>query len=295
MSILIQPDKHIALIMQPRSGSHVLRHFLSEALGYDNALELFNDLLSVYYVEINDNSTTYHNGGNIMPSDLTEQGLIMRSNDHLMMLNRLATKKQFAVFGVCINSYWKHNNTLTNSISLHPNIQSIRLERADVLYSILSVVMSKVTGIWHNTSRENNINAMSRKKIKPAVIDINYIEEELNEYLSVTDEIYKNFGELPIIYYEQFQNSLSSMKDLFDNIPRKLISIPFNKFVGNYKDLITNLDEVENLYEQFVNEHKDYFPQYFGKLPHIKIPLSQGRQPRDLSLINDKLYNIEFA
>jgi hypothetical protein len=70
---------------------------------------------------------------------------------------------------------------------------------------------------------------------------------------------------------------------LFTGIPKQLVSFPVNKFSGNYKDLVTNIDEIEEFYEDFVNEHKEYFPQYFGKLPHIEIPKSQGSRPYNLS------------
>ena len=42
MNINIQPNKHIALLLTPRSGSTVLRAWLASSLNYLNLSELFN-------------------------------------------------------------------------------------------------------------------------------------------------------------------------------------------------------------------------------------------------------------
>ena len=107
--------------------------------------------------------------------------------------------------------------------------------------------------------------------------------KRIRMYLENDKDIDKYFSDIPTIYYEQFQNNVNNLRNLFEGIPKKIVSNPYTKLGINYKEYVENIDEIEDYYEQFVNDNKEYFPQYFGKLPHITIPSSQGRQPRDLS------------
>jgi hypothetical protein len=169
---------------------------------------------------------------------------------------------------------------LSTLIANHKDTQFLRLERADVLYSVLSIEVARKSGIWHHVPSEG----LQKKQIDPFSIPLNVIHQHLMDYIHEQDEINKEFGGAPIIYYEQFQHSIGTIREIFDGIPKKIISLPFERSGNNYKSLILNIDEIDDHYEMFVNKHQEHFPQYFNKLPHIKIPASQGRQPRDLSL-----------
>ncbi len=281
MAIPIQPNKHIALLFEARSGSTVLRHFLATVLNYGNLNEYFNHRVGTDTLRI-EGTDTYFTPGTGTRTNLTDSELAARSKGHLEILNQLTAINRYMVFCVMENSYREAYPTLTNELSKRSDIQPIRLVRADYLYSIISIMVSRNTGQWHN-SMVNSSLAVKKREVKPFSVNIHLIEKMMLDYVISVDELNENFENAPIIYYEQFQTSPASMMNLFSGIPKKLVSVDLTKFSGNHKDLVENLDEVEDFYEQFVNDHKEYFPQYFGKLPHVQIPACQGRQPRDLS------------
>jgi hypothetical protein len=196
----------------------------------------------------------------------------------LVMLDKLSKINKPAIFGILVRSYKNNYPAFIEKLSKQENIQFVHLTRADVLYGIISTIICDETTIWHNKSDLQQERYVEKRIFNPSVIL--YC---LNAYLDELKEIRTHFNSVHTIYYEQFQFNVSNLHNLFSGIPKKIISIPFNKFVGNYKDIIKNLDEIEDLYEKFVNEHAEYFPQYFGKLPDVIIPACQGRQPRDLS------------
>jgi hypothetical protein len=169
----------------------------------------------------------------------------------------------------------------SEKLALTPNLQLIRVRRADVLYSIISHKTSHLTGEFHlksdtSRARQNDINFE---------ISLFELEESLTRLVNEEKHMDTYFPNVPIIYYEEFQESPVKLTRKFTGVPIRMISVGTVRFMGNHKTNVTNIDEVEDFYEKFVNEHKEYFPQYFGKLPHVKIPASQGRQPRDLSAV----------
>jgi hypothetical protein len=212
------------------------------------------------------------------PTELASIDRYARSLGNLEVLNTLHEKDIHAVFSVLLRSFSDEFPQLVTKLASNPDIQFIRLERADVLYSIISVMLAIKSEIWHNSSasyleRPHTSEDLSLPALNSMLID----------YINGYRDIENNFS-APIIYYEQFQHRVTNILNLVDGVPKVIHPARVNKFSGNHKELVINLEEVEDFYEQFVNEHKEYFPQYFGKLPHIQIPACQGRQPRDLSI-----------
>jgi len=280
--ITIQPNKHIAFIFQPRSGSTVLRDYLCQVLQYRNASELLNHYVTTVDVEIKNNEivTWKHPDSKIRPSeDLTNDDLTLRSYNNLNTLSQLTEIKKYCIFMVLVRSFYESGPAILTKLKERNDIQFIRQERADVLYSVLSTIMSLETNEFHNS----NSSIIKKRELKRGKLNIDWIMHYLNMYVEEKKLIKKYFPDIPVIYYEQFQMSPTKMMDMFNGIPKKLVSLNNTKFAENYKDkeIVTNIDEIEDLYEQFVNDHIEYFPQYSGE-HQITIPAHQGRQPRIL-------------
>jgi hypothetical protein len=278
--ITIQPNKHIGLLFQPRSGSHVLRGYLSDLANLADLGELFNHTGSKQsrFRVANSTASTATLHSTMDPTELASIDRYARSLGNLEVLNTLHEKDIHAVFSVLLRSFSDEFPQLVTKLASNPDIQFIRLERADVLYSIISVMLAIKSEIWHNSSasyleRPHTSEDLSLPALNSMLID----------YINGYRDIENNFS-APIIYYEQFQHRVTNILNLVDGVPKVIHPARVNKISGNYKESIENLSEVEDFYEQFVNDHKEYFPQYFGKLPHIQIPACQGRQPRDLSI-----------
>jgi len=290
--MLIEPSKHIGLIFQPRSGSHVVRHYLSVASNRIDLGELFNPAVNTYResdIDFLEKTINLHteNIDNVGTSSglITKDEFLDAAKTNASLLDKLSGSKINSVFGILTHSY-KDCMTDFAEIIKSTNTQLVRLERADVLSSIISLQVAKKSNRWHNpTFRDPNLAPYDIEitKTKQLRFSLTDLLKDLEKYVTNYQLVNQIYGELPIIYYEQFQNNVSNLRNLFAGIPKRIVSIPFNKIGVNYKSLIPNLDDIEDLYETFVNDNKEYFPQYFGKLPHVTIPPSQGRQPRDLS------------
>jgi hypothetical protein len=278
----IEPNKHIAFIFQPRSGSTVLRNYLCELLGYNNAGELLNHYINTVDIEIKNNKIVkwLHSDVKTPPGiDMSNDDLTLRTYKNLNTLTQLSEIKEYSIFTVLVHSFYERGPNILTKLKDRTDIQFIRQERADVLYSILSVFMSMDTKDFHN----QDPTSIKKRKLKRGKLNINAILDYLNTYVEERKLINEYFPDIPVIYYEQFQMAPAKMMDMFNGIPKKIISLGTSKFSENYKDkeIITNIDEIEDLYEQFVNEHIEYFPQYSGE-HQITIPAHQGRQPKIL-------------
>jgi hypothetical protein len=277
MSIRIEQNQHIGFFFDARSGSTVLRHYLSSILNYTNLTELFNMDLNELKIHINSENKVILN----LPRFQTDNNLQEKrqyAKYYLDSLSVLSQAQKYSVFNIYLPSFIDDCPDIVKDLSLRKDVQYFHLKRADVLYAIISTFVSIEQNAFHNSES---------KKIKERIgnkfnIPISEIEKYLIWHVKKTQIIEKYFGHLPTIYYEQFQMKSMNMMNLFENIPKKIIDINLNKFKGNHKDFIVNLDEIENYYEEFVNDNAEYFPQYFNKLPEIKIPEYQGRQPRNL-------------
>lgn len=285
--IKILSNKHTGIIFDPRSGSHVLREFLSSVTDSINLGELFNPGRSNNEYDIkHDEYTNSLMKGNryfsylgiskpdILDLDTCEQD----DNENIETLKVEASFDNYSVFSINSYLYGNRRGNLFAKLINSNIIQFFRLKRADLLSSILSIYFARTSDIWHRKDQTEIIHVPETLKIP-----MDYIIERLKINLEIDKDIDKYFSDIPTIYYEQFQNNIHNLRNLFDGIPKKIVSNPYIKLGINYKNHVKNIDEIEDYYEQFVNDNKEYFPQYFDKLPHIIIPASQGRQPRDLS------------
>ena len=276
----LRTDRHIGLLFQPRSGSHVLRAYLTELTGWQDLGEFLNTGVVHLDVDVGNDGFTFvdpPNRGQPVPNLTSDKKRIISGNN-LDTLQKMSDTGTHTIFGMPLHEIDVYPN-LPNILASRQDTQWIYLLRADVLYSLISVTMCIKTEHWHNLSSTAGI-----RESEPFPILISGLEIELNKYIKSLEDVKQNFNNIDILYYEEFQFNINSLMKRFEGFPKKIISIPWSKFQGNHKDFISNIDEVEDFYEQFVNEHKEYFPQYFGKLPGVVIPACQGRQPRDLSL-----------
>jgi hypothetical protein len=280
VKINLSKDKHIGIIFHPRSGSHVLRHYLNSVLGGLNLGELFNPGVLHHVVNFDkDNrfataSLSDKDGTRV---ELSDEDTTKQVYEYFKLLDDLDAINTKAVFGVSPRSYMGTHPKIVSEISIKDNIQFIQLCRADVLYAIISIMISAESGEWHNLSR-----MQKDRNVKKKIFDVRHVKQMLELYVEEQNEINTHFPNVPTLYYEQFQFNVANLNKLFSGIPSKLVSIPYGKFTGNHKDLVENLSEVEDIYEQFVNDNKEFFPQYFNKLPHVQIDKCQGRQPNSI-------------
>ena len=204
-------------------------------------------------------------------------------NERFTTLTEMSEISKFAIFSIFVKDVLRYYPNTVRQIKQRSDIFFVRLKRADVLYSIISIELSKHTNIWHNI---DNTNTFSRENLKEKIeIPLNNMQTHLERYVNAEILIKDIFEGVPTIYYEQWQNNLSKLNTIL-NLPNKLISVIHQKFTGNYKNLISNITEIEDYYEEFVNNHSEYFPQFFDKLPNIIIPKIQGRQPNQLHEFN---------
>ena len=283
--ISIDRTKNIGILFQPRSGSTVLQYYLSTVLNALNLDELFNFLIpNEKYVNRVVNLFAAHNLGSVpievVNSKHSDTNAQTDPWARQLIINRITELSKISVNKIYVNSYFKYAPTFSKDIHQN-NIQFIDLTRADILYSIISNFVSKEVGQFHSYSETSVLRIPEDKQFKFPINDFITI---LETYIAQRIHVKEYFPDAPTLYYEQFQNSPAQIRMLFSGIPKSIVSIPYNKFVGNHKNHIENLKEIEDCYEQFVNQYKEYFPQYFNDLPGITIPSSQGKQPRNLSL-----------
>ena len=279
-AVELKANNHVGILFQPRSGSHVVRSFLSDMANLLNIGEFLNSSIVHLKFDIEDGDLKFMdtpNRGNWVP-DLSPAEKKIILNNNLNILQKMSDNNKYSVFGMPIGYHMEFYPDLSKILASRQDIQWVYLLRADVLYSMISAAVSYETDIWHNNSSRPII-----RQIDPFPILVDKLEEELNRYIKAMQDIDQKF-KVDVLYYEEFQFNVNILRNRFTGFPKRIASIHYSKFQGNHKDFISNIDEIEDFYEQFVNEHKEYFPQYFSKLPGVIIPACQGRQPRDLSL-----------
>lgn len=278
--IEILNNKHLGIIFQPRSGSHVLREYMCKLLNRENLHEFFNPRISLPEISIENNIVKQIGSvESINPRPYAEEKSSILNK--IEILQNLSNNEKYGVASIYSAAYPKYYqksaSSLLELIAQQQNIQFIELDRADVLYSIISLFISAKTDVFHNTDQQMKLRSNFNLHM-----DMTYVEEHLQTYIDNKNLTKQHFENIPIIYYEQYQNKITNILNLFTGIPKKIVGLGINKFKGNHKELISNINEVEDYYEEFVNKHSEYFPQYFDKLPAITIPASQGRQPKIL-------------
>ncbi len=279
--IEIAPNKHLGIIFQPRSGSHVLRQYLSELTNRLDLGEWYNVYIDQQSDKLNiTDNTAYFNNNYSIISRFPESGIEEKSRliSNIEKMRNLYDIQRYGVATIQTSGFVENEwGEMLELIAQEKNTQYIFLDRADVLYSIISLRLST-----HKTEFHNPSDVAKVRNYEPLQLPVKILNKSLETYIRNKDIVHKYFGDIPIIYYEQYQHRVSNILNLFTGIPKRMIGVGMNKWQGNHKEMISNIDEVEDYYEEFVNKHPEYFPQYFGKLPHITIPASQGRQPRIL-------------
>jgi hypothetical protein len=281
MKAEIQPKKHIGLIFQPRSGSHVVRHYISEVTDRLNFGELFNPISNVSNYKLKREPFTgfeyiEYEKTSIVKKEINEK--LDEAKKRVDWLNDLSNEDRYGIAGIYLRAFKPDIPSAVKIINGIKDIQFIRLDRADVLTSVLSLHFAEETGNFHNpVLQDKNHNPIY--KTERVEIPVEKISLRLEEYVETQNIIKTLFPNIPTIYYEQFQNNVANLRNIFSGIPKYIANVPFNKLSKNYKELASNLNEIEDFYEQFVFEHQEFFPQYFGKIEGICIPSGQGRQP----------------
>jgi len=284
VKIYLPNNKHIGVLLDPRSGSHALRDYVSTSLNILNLGEFLNPQVYQAQLKIDKNKKEvfrFRNDIDGKPRFEEFNRFLIDSwiTERFDSLTDMSDINKFSIFSIFVKDSLSYYPDIVKKIKQRPDIFFIRLKRADVLYSIISIEMSKYTNIWHNINHDNTF---SRKNLKEKIeISLDDINTHLVRYVNAEVLIKNIFEEIPVIYYEQWQNNIRNLNNIL-NLPNKLTSVHYQKFVGNYKNLVSNIIEIEDFYDEFVNDHPEHFPQYFGRLSEIKIPESQGRQPNQL-------------
>jgi len=276
IKINLPKNRHIAVIPEPRSGSSAFRNYISSSLGHFDLKEMMNPLHPQTHMSIDKNTKTVSTFMNsyafdnipIYNTKFDQNILDDWANKNLTMLDDMASIDCFAIFSLIIKHILCDYPGIIEKIKDNPNIYFIRLKRMDVLYSIISIEICGYTNIWHNKNQEHTF---SRVNIKNKFdIPINFIKFHLETYIKSEDTIKEIFDNIPVLYYEQWKNNIRNLNKIID-LPNKLVSVDYQKFLGNYKELISNIDEIEDYYKEFVNKHSEYFHD-----EHIKNVLSNS-------------------
>jgi len=285
MTITIDPTKNIGIIFQLRSGSTALQQYLASRFHMANIMELFNAYTNNNFL------TGPASGKNTLPPPAkptapsltpwpatTRIEALLHLDERVTALQAFNAQGKLGVFKVNVMSYMKDYPTFSDVLASQTNIQFINLERADVLYSLISRFLSVQTGDWNifgNTPRPINAPAGTTYAFSAAQVRLAF-----DEYLAKRDHIAAHFPTVPTIYYEEFQNNPANLSNMIaggDINSQGRIAV--SKFTDNHKLLISNLAEVEAIYQEYVRLHPTYFPASTGKVPGVAIPVAQGNQP----------------
>jgi hypothetical protein len=274
MKIILPNHKHIGLIFEPRSGSTAFRNYVAPLLNFIDLEEFLNPhkIPPKLVIDKNKRSTAVivdQKSGIFIDKQIVDKTV---SNDwintQLTTLDDMASIGHYSIFGLLIKNTISDHPVVLEKIKNNSNIFFLRLKRIDVLYGIISLEISKFTDIWHNLDQENTFN---RENIQGKLfVPLDLIKYHLELYIKSEQVIKEIVGEIPVIYYEQWQNNIRNLNKIL-NLPNKLVSVDYQKFAGNYKDIISNIDEIEDYYKEFVNKHSEYFHD-----EHIKNLLSKS-------------------
>jgi hypothetical protein len=272
MKINLPKNKHIAVILEPRSGSHAFRNYISSSLDILNLGEFLNPINPQQAVTIDKNKKTALTFKDVFRRDSDFDFDNIKINNwvdkSLTILNDVASVEHYAIFSLLIKNVLCCYPDVIRKIKNNPNIDFIRLKRIDVLYGIVSIEICKYTEIWHNIDQRDTFSRVNMKN--KLNIPIDEIKFHLEMYIKCENLIKEIFGNVPVIYYEQWQNNIRNLNKII-TLPNKLISIELTKFAGDYRDLISNINEIEDYYREFVKEHSEYFHH-----DHVNTILSQS-------------------
>lgn len=279
--IQIDRQKHLALLFRARSGSTVFRSFMSQVLNFKDCSEIFNHgLPERLHLKITDDNDISIEKLDTVSIDIRlskeyQEKQFEISKQNLDVLSYMTDHGIQGIFGVYHQSYYNYNPELTQMILDRPDVQPLILLRADVLYGIISECVCRETDQYHNTSA----NSVTRS-VNPFAIKLDDLKIHLEYYVNFYKDIQRANPDIPVVYYEQFRQTPVKLLNIFSGLPKKLCSVSTNKWEGDYRKHVTNMDQVENLYREFVLKHIDCFPQLFDPgLQSITPPLPGLQQP----------------
>lgn len=266
-------DKHIGIILDPRSGSHAFRNYVSSSLDILNMGEFLNPIIhSVNLVIDKDKKSVYtitdQRYGRPLNKSFDKILINKWINEKVKILDDMSEINQFGIFSIVIKNTLSYFPDVVETIKKNPNIFFIRLKRKDILYSMISIELSNYTEIWHNIDHKNTF---SRENIKDKIyIPIDVINGHLEMYIKCECLIEEIFGEVPVVYYEYWKNNIRNLNKIL-NLPNKLVSVDYQKFAGNYRNLISNITEIEDYYQEFVDKHSEYFQDHRYQTPLLEL------------------------
>ena len=262
--IHIESNKHIGILFQPRSGSHVLQHLLSKLSNRANIQEYFNFTVEPHEFGVVDGKYITTEKKLYSGIHLSESEIIDQADNRFTKIQQLTDINKFSVFKILIPSYVDAYPDISDMLTKRSDMQFIRINRKDMLYSFISVLLCRTDKLWHS-SLGTELNAISvqhdvgGKILFPNELLTFFLERQVR----CERHIRKYFGELPTIYYEEFEHRPLNILNKFSGIDKKIIAVPYNKIRGNYRELISNIYEIEGNFDKFINANAEYFPQYF--------------------------------
>lgn len=283
--ITLDSTKNIGVVIQAKSGSTAMLQYLATLTGTANLMELFN---AYNYNTILTRDLLSLRPGTPTPFDPVKAltPWVSPPDHNAYDLGTMPTRVQrlkdfnasgkLAVFKIYPNSYLPEDSTFPLTLA-DTNTQIILLDRADVLYSIISIFVSIQTRDWFAfTGGDRSIGAPAGAQYH---LSVQQLTLALDVYKTKQDHINQYFPTAPRIYYEQFQDDLTQLPNLIQGPQGAVGKITLGKFTDNHKLLISNLAEVEACYQAYVTANPTYFPASTNKMPGVVIPASQGNQP----------------
>lgn len=244
MNISIDKNKHIGILSYPRTGSTILQDFLCQAFHKINLFEMMH-LHGLHNFEYEDT---------LKISTKTEKLYIPETefNKRIDILKSLTKDNVFGVFKI-FDVYIKEFSSLTKKL-ISDDIQIIRLERKNKLNALLSMYLCRHTKTWRITSENEYKNLKNHLLNNFITIDINLLTRDLNFMVEANEYKNRNFKNVPIIYFEDFEDdpSISFNKIFKTNVNFNTSS---KRHTLNSIQYMKNTEEILNVYETF----KQYF------------------------------------
>ena len=162
-------NKHTGIIFTPRSGSHVLREFLSSVTNNKSGGEIFNPTRNKGDDEENlllEGNRKFRHLGLTGDHTIDQETCKQDDIENIETLTLEASLSNYFVFTVNSTGYQttEYRENILKRLANSNNIQCFRLKRADVLWSFLSICFAKNNNVWHQPY--TNINPYTPESLK---------------------------------------------------------------------------------------------------------------------------------
>lgn len=242
MTILIDRNKHIGILSYPRTGSTILQDFLCQAFHKINLFEMMH-LHDIHSFEYKDHLKISLKTEKIYTPEI-------EFNKRIEILKSLTKDKIFGVFKI-FDVYIKEFSGLTKKL-ISDDIQIIRLERRNKLNALISTYLCRHTKIWRVTSEFENENVKNHLLNNFITVNINLLIRDLNFMIKVNEYKNRKFKNVPIIYFEDFEDNPSNSFNKMFGTNIDFIT-PSKRHTLNSIQYIKNSEEVLNVYNKFKN------------------------------------------